>query len=73
MKSIHDQVTVSELPQCAFTHNEFIPCGSEAKYDARLRACANTWAYVCQFHFDFWECKLGLGHGQKLTLTTERE
>lgn len=27
-----------------------------------------TWAYVCRFHFNQFQCELGFGHGQALVL-----
>ena len=40
-------------------------CEERAQYDARLLAYG-TWAYVCQRHFVQFDCKLGVGFGQKL-------
>ena len=40
-------------------------CDNKAKYDARITLFA-TWAYVCELHFELFECSLGLGKGQRL-------
>ena len=36
-----------------------------ATYDAAVPGCA--WAYVCQRHFDEFECQLGIGKGVRIT------
>lgn len=46
--------------------NNLLSSSVKATHDARLLAAGSTWAYVCQFHFDFFKCKVGLGYGQKL-------
>lgn len=40
-------------------------CDNKAKYDVRIPLFA-TWAYVCELHFELFECSLGLGKGQRL-------
>jgi len=54
------QTTVSHLPDCDF-------CDERAKYDVRIPFFA-TWGYVCETHFQQFECTLGTGRGQRLIL-----
>lgn len=56
----HTSVEVLQLPKCDF-------CDERAKYDARIPAFA-TWGYVCPTHFQQFDCKVGLGKGQRLVL-----
>jgi len=67
----HTKVEVSELPKCQFPHYLAI-IRDEARYDCKIPALG-SWANICQHHFDFWNCKLGLGEGQELILTRERQ
>ena len=60
MNKDNTEVEVLSLPKCDF-------CSEQAHYDARIPAYA-TWGYVCETHFQQFECKLGLGRGQKLIL-----
>ena len=55
---------VAQLPKCDF-------CDERAKYDARIPLFA-TWGYVCETHFQQFDCKLGLGNGQKLILEGDK-
>lgn len=55
-----DIVEVLKLPKCDF-------CDERAKYDVRIPLYA-TWGYVCETHFQQFECKLGAGRGQRLIL-----
>lgn len=61
----HTKVTVSTLPNCDFPHG-VIHGSVPAKYDCRIPGLSNAWANVCQHHFEFWGCELGLGKGQEL-------
>jgi hypothetical protein len=63
------KVEMNELPKCAFTHSNGYPSNGVARYDVRIKACSGTWAYLCDWHFKYWDCELGLGKGQELTLT----
>ena len=38
---------------------------AQADFDARVPSMA--WAYVCQFCFEFYGCKTGVGHGVAIT------
>lgn len=40
-------------------------CDERAKYDVRI-PLFSTWGYVCETHFQQFECKLGTGRGQRL-------
>jgi len=55
-----DRVEVLKLPKCDF-------CDEKARYDARIPLYA-IWGYVCETHFQQFECKLGPGRGQRLIL-----
>lgn len=35
-----------------------------ALYDARIPH--HCWANLCQYHFDLYSCKLGVGFGQRI-------
>lgn len=52
---------VSALPECDL-------CSSVALYDAQLQG--GVWGYVCQPCFDEYGCALGLGLGQRLSVST---
>ena len=54
----HTEVVVSTIPKCQF-------CEQPAMYDAVV---GRPWGYVCNIHFAEYECKVGLGLGQKLIL-----
>lgn len=57
----YKEVKVSELPNCN------IPgCKNIAKYDCKLSI--GPWGYVCQKHFEAYNCELGLGKGQELII-----
>lgn len=49
---MHDKVEVLQLPKCDF-------CDERAKYDARIPLFA-TWGYVCETHFQQFDCQIGL-------------
>ena len=47
-------------------------CGKQKKalYDAK---CDNGgWGFLCQKHFEFYGCSLGLGKGQKLVVKDDK-
>ena len=59
----HIIVFVDTIPPCDI-------CGEPAYADAK---CSNgPWGNVCKEHFDHFDCKLGLGLGQELRLSSER-
>ena len=64
-------VKVYELPRCQFPHPEF-SANPYAKYDARI-SLNGSWAYVCQRHFETFQCQLGTGKGQELILVTTNQ
>lgn len=58
-----DVAVVDRLPTCDF-------CTEPAEYDAML-PLYRTWANVCRRHFIEYECRLGVGFGQKLIVKDE--
>lgn len=62
---MNDKVEVLQLPKCDF-------CYERAKYDVRIPSFA-TWGYVCETHFQQFDCQVGLGRGQRLVLKEVQE
>lgn len=45
------------IHKCAF-------CKEDAVYDAKTKN--GPWAFLCEKHFTSFECRLGVGYGQKI-------
>lgn len=58
-------VEMDKIPDCDLCRQ--VGVFQAARYDARLRD-GKTWGYVCEDHFQWQGCRLGLGFGQKLIL-----
>ena len=52
------EVIVSKLPKCDV-------CDETAHYDAQVDPY-RSWMFLCDYHFEKFNCRLGLGRGQKL-------
>ena len=67
----HTQVEVSKLPQCDFCKQDPAVLYQEARYDFRTKM--GPWAYGCREHFKQHGIKLGLGFGQELILSGDKD
>lgn len=56
---------LSKVPEgCQLTGEPF----DGVMYDAKIKALNGQWGLVCQSTFDLFDCRLGLGYGQKYEL-----
>jgi hypothetical protein len=56
-------ILVERIPFC-----DIDAAHGEAYADARIPATGGSWGYLCKACFDYFECSLGLGRGQRLVL-----
>jgi hypothetical protein len=61
----HEATEVSTIPAC-----DIDPGHGPAYADAKLGTLSASWGFVCRADFDKYECKLGLGRGQRLIQRT---
>lgn len=59
-KADHTHVIVAVIPNCDLPHDEPVAAYADTKLSS------GPWAYVCEWHFEFHDCELGLGKGQVL-------
>jgi hypothetical protein len=62
MAEPHTEVVVAVIPSCDICLS--FQRDRAAYADARLPT--GPWAYVCQEHFNQYNCQLGIGRGQRL-------
>lgn len=60
----HTTVEVVEVRFCDLPHLDEVPI---ARYDAKIRS--GQWANLCGWHFNYEDCTLGLGKGQRFIYT----
>jgi len=63
------EVTVIRFPLCDF-------CGQTAGYDGKTKYGSpggDSWAFMCERHFQEQGVGLGVGRGQKLVLAKKKE
>jgi hypothetical protein len=64
---------VLAIPDCdvCYGAGQTVPAYAEAWLAAHRRG-GGMWAYVCRWHFDRYDCQLGLGTGQELVLPLDQ-